>query len=83
MGGVRVTRFGEYFLTRRVALGGMAELYRDRKIGPAGYEKLVAIKRLLPHLAAGAEFRTMFLNERVWTVSSTTRTSPRSMTRDG
>jgi|GEM_PF-2573409 len=63
MGVVRVSRFGEYFLTRRVALGGMAELYRARKIGPAGFEKLVAIKRLLPHLAADAEFRTMFLNE--------------------
>lgn len=63
MTSLRIIKFGDYFLTRRIAMGGMAELYRARKIGPAGFEKLVAVKRLLPHLAADPEFREMFLNE--------------------
>ena len=59
----QVVKFGSYYLTRKIATGGMAELFRARKVGAAGFEKLVAIKRLLSHLAADEEFRSMFLNE--------------------
>ncbi|MFH1058576.1 MAG: protein kinase [Pseudomonadota bacterium] len=59
----QIVKFGSYYLTRKIATGGMAELFRARKVGAAGFEKLVAIKRLLPHLAADDEFRSMFLDE--------------------
>lgn len=59
----RVIEYGDYFLTRKIATGGMAELFRARKVGAAGFEKLVVIKRLLPHLAADQELRDMFLDE--------------------
>ncbi len=56
-------RLGRYQLVKRLALGGMAELYLARQLGGAGFEKVVAIKRVLPHLAEDAEFVAMFLNE--------------------
>ncbi|MBI4798435.1 MAG: protein kinase [Desulfarculus sp.] len=59
----KIVKFGSYYLTSKIATGGMAEIFRGRKVGAAGFEKLVVIKRLLPHLAADEEFRTMFLNE--------------------
>ena len=44
--------FGQYRLTSRVATGGMAEVYVGRHITDDGvYGPLVAVKRLLPHLA--------------------------------
>lgn len=54
---------GRYQIIRRLALGGMAELYLARQLGDAGYEKVVALKRVLPHLAEDPAFVTMFLNE--------------------
>lgn len=57
------TRLGRYQLVKRLALGGMAELYLARQLGGSGFEKVVAIKRVLPHLAEDAEFVSMFLNE--------------------
>src|SRR5882724_11901923 len=41
----------------------MAEVFLARKKGPAGFKKLVVIKRILPHLAREPEFITMFLDE--------------------
>lgn len=60
---VSITHYGQYYLTRGVATGGMAELFRARKLGAAGFEKLLAIKRLLPHLARSQELVAMFLDE--------------------
>ncbi|MEM6295129.1 MAG: serine/threonine-protein kinase [Myxococcota bacterium] len=57
------TRLGRYQVLRRLALGGMAELYLARQLGDAGYEKVVALKRVLPHLAEEKSFVDMFLNE--------------------
>ena len=57
------SRLGRYQVIRRLALGGMAELYLVRQLGEAGYEKVVALKRVLPHLAEDPEFVEMFLNE--------------------
>lgn len=59
----RAIEYGDYFLTRKIATGGMAELFRARKVGAAGFEKLLVIKRLLPHLATDHELRDMFLDE--------------------
>jgi serine/threonine protein kinase len=55
--------FGKYELLKKVGLGGMAELFLARQSGIEGFEKLIVIKRILPHLADSAEFIQMFLNE--------------------
>ncbi len=57
------SHLGRYQIIRRLALGGMAELYLARQLGAAGYEKVVALKRVLPHLAEDPKFVEMFLNE--------------------
>ena len=55
--------YKDYWLTRKIATGGMAELFRARKVGEAGFEKWLVIKRLLPHLTSDPEFLSMFLDE--------------------
>jgi len=55
--------FGRYEPLFRVAAGGMAEVYAARIQGEAGFQKLVAVKRMLPHLASDSGFVDMFLNE--------------------
>ena len=55
--------FGPYTLLRRLAAGGMAEVYLARAAGDAGFEKLVAIKRVHPHHAADEGFGSMLLDE--------------------
>ena len=54
---------GRYTLVRRLAVGGMAELYLAHQQGAAGFAKLVALKRILPHLAENPTFTKMFLDE--------------------
>ena len=56
-------RFGQYELFERFAVGDMAELYMGRALGEEGFEKPVAIKRILPHLAADERFVRMLLTE--------------------
>ena len=54
---------GKYQVLERLGAGGMAELYKARVTGQHGFEKLVAIKKILPQLAADASFVEMFLDE--------------------
>jgi len=54
---------GTYTLLRHVATGGMAEIHLALTHGIEGFEKLVIVKRILPHLARDADFVQMFLNE--------------------
>ena len=54
---------GGYQLVRRIAVGGMAEVFLALKTGPSGFAKQVAIKRILPHLASDPELVAMFLDE--------------------
>lgn len=56
-------RFGKYQLIEKVAQGGMAEVYKAKSYGVAGFEKLVCIKKILPHLSKNGEFVKMFINE--------------------
>jgi len=56
-------RLGEYELVRRIATGGMAEVYEARRPGPRGFAKRVALKRILPHLARNARLVSMFCAE--------------------
>ncbi|HEX8954577.1 MAG TPA: hypothetical protein VF945_22135, partial [Polyangia bacterium] len=54
-------RFGKYEILRRIAVGGMAEIYLARALGLEGFEKLVVLKRILPQYADNEEFVQMFL----------------------
>ncbi len=54
---------GRYELIHRLAHGGMATVYLGRAKGKAGFEKVVAVKIIHPHLANEAEFVGMFLDE--------------------
>lgn len=56
-------KFGSYTLQKLIARGGMAEIYRATMPGIGGFEKTVAIKKILPHLAEDAEFVTMLKDE--------------------
>jgi len=56
-------RFGQYEILERIASGGMAELYRAKRTGVEGFQKIVAIKKILPHIADDEEFVTMFADE--------------------
>ncbi len=56
-------RLGKYTLLRKIATGGMAEIFLARQDGPAGFQKILVIKRILPHFSSDARFVTMFLNE--------------------
>ncbi len=55
--------FGRYEALFRIASGGMAEVYAARVRGEAGFQKLVALKRMLPHLTDDDRFGTMFMDE--------------------
>lgn len=54
---------GRYQILDRVAVGGMAELFKAQLTGQHGFEKLVAIKKILPHLANDRTFVEMFVDE--------------------
>jgi len=56
-------RFGKYTLIRKLAVGGMAELFLAIQRSMAGFEKLIVIKRVLPHLAQDKGFVEMLLDE--------------------
>lgn len=55
--------FGDYRLMERVAIGGMAEVWRARRRGVEGFQKTVAIKKILSHLTGSVDFVTMFIDE--------------------
>lgn len=57
------TRFDEYFLVERVAVGGMAEVFKGVTYSEEGFERHMAVKRILPHIAEDNEFIEMFIDE--------------------
>jgi serine/threonine-protein kinase len=58
-----VVTVGRYALHHEIASGGMAVVHIGRLLGPVGFARTVAIKRLHPHLARNPEFVAMFLDE--------------------
>jgi serine/threonine protein kinase len=54
---------GRYQLIRKIAQGGMAELFLARAEGPSGFAKTLVLKRILPRLAKDPAFVAMFLSE--------------------
>ncbi len=56
-------RFGRYLLLEKIAAGGMAQLYRGKILGVQGFEKLIAVKTILPHLVGEKELVSSFIDE--------------------
>ncbi|EPX59944.1 serine/threonine protein kinase Pkn6 [Cystobacter fuscus DSM 2262] len=56
-------QIGKYQLIRKLATGGMAEVYLAKAAGPMGFEKTLVLKRILPQLAEEPSFVKMFLSE--------------------
>ena len=54
---------GRYAIYGEIAAGGMAAVHFGRLMGPVGFARTVAIKRLHAHLAKAPEFVAMFLDE--------------------
>ena len=54
---------GRYQIVHRIAVGGMAEVFLGRVVGEGGFEKVVAVKRILHHLAQNEKFIKMFMDE--------------------
>jgi serine/threonine protein kinase/Tfp pilus assembly protein PilF len=57
------TQFGKYQLLDKIAVGGMAELFRAKLTGVQGFEKLIAIKKILPNLSEEENLVTSFIDE--------------------
>ncbi len=56
-------KLGQYEIIDRIDQGGMAEIFRAKLTGPHEFEKIVALKCILPHLSADKEFVAMFTSE--------------------
>jgi TonB family protein len=56
-------KFGQYTLLERIAVGGMAEVWKARMRGVEGFQKTVAIKKILPYMTDNADFVAMFIDE--------------------
>ena len=81
-------KFGKYLLLERVAVGGMAEVFVAKAFGVEGFQRLLAIKKILPTLGEDRDFIRMFVDEariaaqlthptssRCWSWESTTAAS--------
>jgi serine/threonine-protein kinase len=55
--------FGKYRLIRRIAVGGMAQIWLAVQRGPHGFEKTAVLKVILPELCSNDDFVQMFLDE--------------------
>jgi len=57
------SKFGKYYLYERIAVGGMAEIYKAKMYGVDGFEKNMVVKQILPQYAKHKEFIQMFIDE--------------------
>src|SRR4051794_37393335 len=57
------SRIGRFQVLARLAVGGMAEIFKAKVTGEHGFEKTVVVKRILPHLATDPEFVDMLIDE--------------------
>ncbi|HUH02265.1 MAG TPA: serine/threonine-protein kinase [Kofleriaceae bacterium] len=63
--------FGKYYLTEKIAAGGMAEIYLAKLLGPGGFEKQLVIKQIHPELTGQPQFVDLFVTEAKTLVSLT------------
>ena len=59
----RAQQLGRYHVLDRIAFGGMAEIYRAKTFDHDGHAHLVAVKRVLAHLAEDDDFIQMLVDE--------------------
>ncbi len=59
----RPVQFGKYILLDRISVGGMAEVFKAKTFGVEGFEKVIAIKRILPSMGEDEDFISMFIDE--------------------
>src|SRR3954467_7225266 len=57
------SKFGKYLLLDRIAVGGMAEVFVAKAFGVEGFERVLAIKKVLPTMGEDPEFISMFVDE--------------------
>ncbi|MFW5968599.1 MAG: serine/threonine protein kinase, partial [Persicimonas sp.] len=55
--------FGKYYLLERINVGGMAEVYKAKTFGVEGFERLLAVKKILSSIAEDESFVEMFIDE--------------------
>ena len=55
--------FGKYYLLERVNIGGMAEIFKAKAFGVEGFERLLAVKKILSSIAEDESFINMFIDE--------------------
>jgi serine/threonine protein kinase len=60
---LEASRLGAYEIVRKLARGGMAELFLAQTTGPEGFAKLVVLKKILPNYAENPKFVRLFLDE--------------------
>ncbi|WP_320041767.1 protein kinase [uncultured Desulfobacter sp.] len=59
----KTRKVGPYVLTKKIAQGGMAELYLAEYMREDGFRRTVAVKKILPHLIENQDFVDMFIRE--------------------
>ncbi|MFB6265415.1 MAG: serine/threonine protein kinase, partial [Bradymonadaceae bacterium] len=55
--------FGKYYLLERISVGGMAEIYKAKAFGVEGFERVLAVKKILSNIAEDESFIEMFVDE--------------------
>ncbi len=61
--------YGKYYLVDKIAVGGMAEIFKAQTYSHGGFEKTLVIKRILAHLTDNEDFISMFIDEAKISVS--------------
>ena len=70
---LRRERFGKYHVLERIAQGGMAEVYKVKTVGIAGFEKIQALKRMAQADDIGAAIVFLASDEARWITGDTLR----------
>ena len=60
---MKFTQFGKYTIIKKIASGGMADIFLAANLNPAGLSRFVVIKRVLDKYSENEEFKDMFKNE--------------------
>ena len=58
-----ITHFGNYEVIERISAGGMAEIFKAKKEGLGGFQRMFALKRVSPEYAGNAEYVDMLVEE--------------------